>query len=150
MQHPQSRKLSVFQFSLWHLFLATFVVAIFSWLVTVLEPELWLIFVLPTLPIVASSAAVLGAIYFRGRRRAFCIGFCTGLGHVVVVSFFTGIWRWGFGPREWEVVVIVPFFVLLVPGITGWIGQWFYRIANPEVNPVFQPPQSVAQQESST
>jgi hypothetical protein len=132
MPNPEPRKLSLFQFSLRHLLIATLVAAIFAWLLTVLEPDLWLIFLFPTLPIVASSASILGAIYLRGRWRAFSVGFCTGLAHVLVLAFMTEFYRMFRGPREWEIVVIVPFFVLVVPGITGWIGHWFYRLANPE------------------
>ena len=149
IQQPQPRKLGLFQFSLWHLFIATFVVAILAWLITVLEEDLWLIFLFPTLPIVASSASVLGAIYLRGRWRAFSVGFCTGLAHVLVLAFMTEFYRMFRGPREWEIIVIVPFFVLVVPGMTGWIGQWFYRLANPEASPVVQGVPSTTREESA-
>jgi len=123
---PQ-RPLAPFQFSLRWLFIAMLVVAILAWLVTVLEEEIWFILLVPTLPLVALTTSILGAIYLRQGWRAFWIGYGVCLIQVVLLAMFFEVFEFRGPFREFEVLILVPLFVVAVPALTGWIGYRFYR-----------------------
>lgn len=126
MSRPEPRPLAPFQFRLQSLFIFMLIVAILSWLVTILPADAWLFLTFPTLPILGMTSAILGVVYLRGKWRAFWLGFGIALAHVLLLGLFTGFY-WGRGFREWEALLIVPMFGAIVPAVGGWIGTLFQR-----------------------
>ena len=124
---PQPRPLAPFQFPLRWLFIAMLAVAILAWLTTVLEEGIWFILLLPTLPLVALSTSILGAIYLRQGWRAFWVGYGVCLIQVVLLAMFFDAFEFRGPSREFEILILVPLFVIAVPSLTGWIGYRFYR-----------------------
>jgi hypothetical protein len=142
---PPQRQLAPFQFPLRSLFIATLIVAILAWLVTVLPPEAWLFLTITTLPIFAMVAAFLGVVYLRGRWRAFWLGFGIALIHVLLLGLFSGF-LWGRGPWREEAMLIIPVYTIVVPLISGWLGLKFYRAgqaANAQPAPESAPTQPI-------
>jgi hypothetical protein len=124
---PQPRPLAPFQFSLRWLFIATLVVAILAWLVTVLDEDFWFLLLLPTLPLVAMTTSILGIIYLRAGWRAFWVGYAVCLIQVVLLGLFFEVFEFRGPFRELEIFILMPLFVVVVPSLTGWIGVRFYR-----------------------
>jgi hypothetical protein len=126
MPHSDTRPLGLFQFRLRSLFFLTLAVAIFSALVRILPLGVWYLLVIPVMPIMALSASILGVIYLRAQWRAFWLGFGTGIVQIIVLGFYADFLPSVFRGNEWEALLLIPFFVLVVPSMTGGIGVWFY------------------------
>jgi hypothetical protein len=137
-----SRQLGSFQFRLQSLFIFMLIVAILSWLVTIVPGDFWFLLVLPTLPLVAMTASILGVIYLRGGWRAFWVGYGVCLIQVVVLGLFFEVFEVRGPFRELEVLILVPLFVVGVPALTGWIGFRFYR--NGQIQATVPPAQAAA------
>jgi hypothetical protein len=121
-----SRPLAPFQFPLRSLFFLTLAVAVLAALVRILPIGVWYLLVIPVMPIVALSSSILGVIYLRGQWRAFWLGFGTGIVQVIALGLYVDVLPGAFPMRDWEAILIVPFFILVVPSMTGGIGVWLY------------------------
>jgi len=138
MQPPPPHRPSFLQFRLRSLFILTFAVAVLSWLITILPPEFWFILGFPTLPIVGLSASILGVIYLSGWQRAFWLGFGIALLQVMVLGFFVDAFD-GRVFRDWEALFLIPFFVVVVPVLTGFVGVYFFWLGQAN-KPATTPP----------
>jgi hypothetical protein len=126
---PAPRKLAFFQFPLRSLFIFTLIVAIISWLITIVPARLWLVLAFPALPVIELSTCILAVIYLRGARRAFACGFLISLVQAILLGVFaTDGLRSGYRIQEWEFLLILPAFFILIPAATGWIGEYFFRL----------------------
>src|SRR5688572_30793958 len=101
---PPPRQLAPFQFPLRSLFIATLVVAILAWLVTIMPGDFWFLLLLPTLPLVAMTASILGVIYLREGWRAFWVGYGVCLIQVVLLGLFFEAFEFRGPFREVEVL----------------------------------------------
>lgn len=140
-----TRRRSPLQFNLLSLFILTTVVAVLTWFAVTfgLDDDFTIIWVFPSSLIIAISASVLGTIYRKGAQRAFWIGFLLGCGQSVIL----GLWfARSFGIfREWEALMIVPFYCFCVPLACGWLGKYFHWLSvQPDPTPAPPSPASHA------